>query len=882
MKQDTNAGPSSMAFDERHLFVIDQADSCLYRVEGGGKEQKLACYDQSPGGAGFSGLAINKKGHLFISQQQPGAVFEVSKEDGHIVRSVVTGVEGASSLAASPISDDLFVSHADGAISRISALDSDHPILSAEASLDEPAEGIAFAKDGTMYAASDSAVYKMRFAARPPNKPRKARKIVLGLRHAKGIAVTRKGKSLIVNQRNGRLTKIDLAKRATFPILTAGGYASEFSGSCVIIGFDDCIYANRGGKIVRLMRKDGTCGEENYDPEERKFKRFQKFKEQKRKVKLFKKKKKLAKLKKKNVERKKEIQAKKELVVTEAATRLQVIKQERARQKKFEKAIEKQIEVKKLQDKVDTAKRIELKKQRVKLQIKRLKQIKKIKSIKKAIRKEKETVIKKLAAIKKTLEKKQKAVHEQGEKQRVGAIAIMKLQKVQEKKKVAVAKRKKIEKAKKKEKAEAKKAKLEMIKQEAKKEITVQAQKVQAKIEQKKQAAVVQKAKAAKAEVKKAIRKVKRQRKQKEMTRKKADLHARGFHLSMCWSVYQEPEFTKPILHKWNGVCMFSGVVRRVRGCHASEWPLIMWVGKECMPKGGRVALTVVKNHVSSPLEASMWPNITGRFSEAKIEVFPDGRVYYMGNGAPQGTLPEDDPEWISLNGISYPSELGDDLQLVDGWRSWSNEFRNATATVLNKGAACMLSGLIAGGTGLNRAAVPEECRPEDGVVFFSANSAEGITRLDVQKTGMLMRQGGYQYPNEMPVSLDGVFYSPFEGTEIQLDNGWGRYAYGPHFRTPQFVRVGPICLLSGVIAQHSTSEWRPHIATLPAACRPRRRLIFGTNNHMNNARVDVLPSGEVRYVIGRNPGWNFLQLSGLHFVVDPDFDTTMVKYRRR
>jgi len=76
--------------------------------------------------------------------------------------------------------------------------------------------------------------------------------------------------------------------------------------------------------------------------------------------------------------------------------------------------------------------------------------------------------------------------------------------------------------------------------------------------------------------------------------------------------------------------------------------------------------------------------------------------------------------------------------------------------------------------------------------------------------------------------------------------------------------KVNPeACTVSGLI---KGSKWG-HVATLPANCRPSKRLLFNLNNNGRTARVDVDTNGQVQWVAGgRDHSW--LSLTGISFPV--------------
>jgi hypothetical protein len=99
----------------------------------------------------------------------------------------------------------------------------------------------------------------------------------------------------------------------------------------------------------------------------------------------------------------------------------------------------------------------------------------------------------------------------------------------------------------------------------------------------------------------------------------------------------------------------------------------------------------------------------------------------------------------------------------------------------------------------------------------------------------------------------------------LVLASGWSNYngGYAPaRFHKDASGRVH----LSGLIR---SSNWSSAIATLPDGYRPAGRVIAGANAHITNARVDILPTGEVVYVSGQAQ-WDWLSLSGISFYAAP------------
>jgi hypothetical protein len=98
---------------------------------------------------------------------------------------------------------------------------------------------------------------------------------------------------------------------------------------------------------------------------------------------------------------------------------------------------------------------------------------------------------------------------------------------------------------------------------------------------------------------------------------------------------------------------------------------------------------------------------------------------------------------------------------------------------------------------------------------------------------------------------------------KLSLHHGWKPYGHG--YGAPRTVLNGDICVASGLIKRHGGMH--KHLTTLPAGCRPNKRVIFNLNNHQHSLRVDVLPNGQVHYVAGTwKHGW--INLDGIQFSV--------------
>jgi hypothetical protein len=96
---------------------------------------------------------------------------------------------------------------------------------------------------------------------------------------------------------------------------------------------------------------------------------------------------------------------------------------------------------------------------------------------------------------------------------------------------------------------------------------------------------------------------------------------------------------------------------------------------------------------------------------------------------------------------------------------------------------------------------------------------------------------------------------------EMGLTLGNGMAAYGAGYAPPAVHVAGGIATVSGVV---KTSAG-PEIAVLPAAARPKMRMIFTVWAAQAPVRVDVLPDGRIMYIMGY--GMNgYVSLSGISF----------------
>ena len=137
------------------------------------------------------------------------------------------------------------------------------------------------------------------------------------------------------------------------------------------------------------------------------------------------------------------------------------------------------------------------------------------------------------------------------------------------------------------------------------------------------------------------------------------------------------------------------------------------------------------------------------------------------------------------------------------------------------------------------------------------ASRAEAFAHLGIDPaSGMLAKGDGTGF-----LSLNSSFLpaSYTSWTNLTLVNGWVWYdGSSGMFSTPQYTKTSDnVVQLKGLIRSGSTT-YDTNIATLPAGFRPKGRLIYTTANSGGYARLDILPTGEIRFEGAAN-GWQAL-----------------------
>ena len=203
------------------------------------------------------GLAFGKDGNLYAALVDAGEVVQVDTVTGAVVRVVATGIFIASELATDPLSGDLFVDQSGGAnnIYRISPTSGTVTLYATVPN----AEGLAFAPDGTLYAASISSqeLVKISGTSSPPATPT-TWTVIASVPLIAGLAVSATpGTPFLYASRSfsGDITKVDLTTSP--PTLTDIVTGGTF-GVNLAVGPDGSLYATQSNSVIRITNADGT------------------------------------------------------------------------------------------------------------------------------------------------------------------------------------------------------------------------------------------------------------------------------------------------------------------------------------------------------------------------------------------------------------------------------------------------------------------------------------------------------------------------------------------------------------------------------------------------------------------------------------------------
>jgi len=297
---------------------------------------------------------------------------------------------------------------------------------------------------------------------------------------------------------------------------------------------------------------------------------------------------------------------------------------------------------------------------------------------------------------------------------------------------------------------------------------------------------------------------------------------------------------------------------------NALEWGGLAMVGSQCRPTSAMKFLA--NNHAET----------------TTVNMDANGRVSFVSGGSRHG--------WISLSGITWKAsgpvtgktggveinsveELKNDVVMENGWVAEGLD-------VYRQGHICIVSGTAVNGQNFVGPfmQLPPSCRPKSDMNFMFAHGKETFvmkvsTKGDVEALNV-------DDSKAKTISLNNIVISTKEGEllELNAEKGWTAGT-----SPPRALRQGSFCLLSGAARNEDIREGKHSLlknsgqpTTLPEWCRPRERIAFsvvqqiGTTTAM--ARVDVLPTGVVRWVAGDRK--KIINLDGIRF----DVKATIVK----
>lgn len=207
---------------------------------------------------------------------------------------------------------------------------------------------------------------------------------------------------------------------------------------------------------------------------------------------------------------------------------------------------------------------------------------------------------------------------------------------------------------------------------------------------------------------------------------------------------------------------------------------------------------------------------------------------------------------------------------------TYSNGWSGDNVAVYKQGHVCFVLGETENGRNFEGVVftLPTVCRPRFNMMFPFAHG-ERTFRIDVRTDGAVVP---YDVPDDVKkkLNLQSLVFPTEEGEELTM-NSQGNWATIKEYPEPMAYRQGAMCILSGVAYNsdirggvHSLLQASGHPVTLPVWCQPRNRMAFTTISTTGKAvRLDVLPSGEVRWIAGYRE--KYVNFVGIKFEVRAD-----------
>jgi hypothetical protein len=253
--------PIGLAFDQSdNMYVVDSADSNIYRFGLDGGRASQARISSAPVSGGPRGVAVGRDGSIYIARYGSGDVVQIDPGTGAVIRTIATGIPCATALAVDPVSGDLFVSQnlCGDTIFRVSNFQSGPGTTSAYAKGDLGVDGISFGSDGTLYGSDAGQILAIDGTSSPSPGTSNA---IAQVPHSDGLAFAPVGSSglppyLVVNRTDGTVTRVDLGPAAGPPtdILTGGT-----RGDLAAVDSRGCLYVTQSDSVVKITPAHGTC-----------------------------------------------------------------------------------------------------------------------------------------------------------------------------------------------------------------------------------------------------------------------------------------------------------------------------------------------------------------------------------------------------------------------------------------------------------------------------------------------------------------------------------------------------------------------------------------------------------------------------------------------
>jgi len=266
----TGTGPIGLTFDASGNLLVGDRNEGIYKFgpQGGiAGPATVVGGVNGMGAGGLSGLAFAKDRRFYVMLSNGNNLLEVNPANAAVIRQVAHFDGGSRfALAVDPLSGDLFASGFDG-IERVSNYASGPGTVTHYTNGNF--DGIAFAPDGTLYAAEVFTGGVSRVNGTNTPTPGTATTIAVLPGGPDGIALEANAANpakpiIFVNRNDGTITRIDTSTLpAPAPNPCGSSCTDIFTGGSrgdfVTVGPGGCLYATQSERIIRITKADGTC-----------------------------------------------------------------------------------------------------------------------------------------------------------------------------------------------------------------------------------------------------------------------------------------------------------------------------------------------------------------------------------------------------------------------------------------------------------------------------------------------------------------------------------------------------------------------------------------------------------------------------------------------